>query len=362
MAAVWGYAEPLRILCAREFQVSIAESFHAELKAAIEAHDWLADAYDVGKDYLRGRNGTEFIFCGLRRNMSSIKSTANIDLCVIEEAEDVPEHAWIDLEPSIRAPKSEIWAIWNPRVDRSPVDQRFIKTQDDAALMAQMHYWDNPWFPEVLEQQRKRDRERMDASAYAHVWEGGYLENSEAQVLHGKVRVSEFEPGARWDGPYHGLDYGFANDPTAAVRCWVHDDSLWIEQECGGVGIELDDTPALITGAMPDAYKHVIRADNARPESTSYLKRHGLPRVESAAKWPGSIDDGIAHLRSYKEIVIHPRCTETIRETRLYSYKVDRQTGDILPKPVDLNNNYLDSLRYALSPLIRGHTYTLKNI
>jgi hypothetical protein len=60
-------------------------------------------------------------------------------------------------------------------------------------------------------------------------------------------------------------------------------------------------------------------------------------------KWKGSVEDGIAHLRSYREIVIHPRCRETINETRLYSYKVDRLTGDVLPDIVDANNHYMDA-------------------
>ncbi|MFM2069488.1 MAG: hypothetical protein RLZZ584_4397, partial [Pseudomonadota bacterium] len=84
MAAVWGYAERLRVLCTRDLQVSIKESFHAELKAAIESEPWLAAHYDVGVDYLRGANGTEFLFRGLRNNVSSVKSTAKIDLTIVE--------------------------------------------------------------------------------------------------------------------------------------------------------------------------------------------------------------------------------------------------------------------------------------
>lgn len=97
-----------------------------------------------------------------------------------------------------------------------------------------------------------------------------------------------------------------------------------------------------------------MRADSARPESTSYLRRHGLPNVTSVDKWTGSVEDGIAHLRGYAEIVIHPRCQETIRETRLWSYKVDRLTGDILPTVVDAHNHYMDALRYALAPIIKA--------
>jgi len=73
----------------------------------------------------------------------------------------------------------------------------------------------------------------------------------------------------------------------------------------------------------------------------------------SVDKWPGSVEDGVAHLRSYAEIIIHPRCTETIREARLWSYKVDRLSGDILPALVDANNHFMDAARYAISPMIK---------
>ena len=87
-----------------------------------------------------------------------------------------------------------------------------------------------------------------------------------------------------------------------------------------------------------------------------FRARNGLPRTVSVEKWPGSVEDGVAHMRSYAEIVIHPRCKETIRETRLYSYKVDRNTGDILRVVMDANNHYMDALRYALGPMIKARS------
>jgi phage terminase large subunit len=353
MAAIWGYAEPLRILATRELQISIKESFHAEVKNAIESLPWLAAHYEVGESYVRGRNGTEFLFRGLRHNISAIKSMAQIDLCIVEEAEDVPEASWRDLLPTIRTPRSEVWCVWNPRLDGSPVDQRFVKAPPPDALVVDMNYHDNPWFPAVLDAQRLHDQRTLDPATYAHIWEGAYLQNSDAQVLAGKVSVQEFVPGEGWDGPYHGMDYGFAQDPTTAVKCWVHQRKVYVEYEAGKIGLEIDQTADFIKRGIPGIENYTIRADSARPESTSYLHRHGLPRIESVHKWPNSVEDGVAHLRSYDQIIIHPRCKETIRETRLYSYKVDRLSGDILPEIVDSNNHYMDSLRYALSPLIR---------
>ncbi|MBC8718814.1 phage terminase large subunit [Ochrobactrum sp. Marseille-Q0166] len=354
MAAVWGYAEPLRVLCTREFQASIKESFHAELKAAIASEPWLEAHYDVGIDYLRGSNGTEFIFRGLRHGVSSIKSLAKIDLTIVEEAEDVPEVSWLALEATVfRQPRSELWPIWNPRLDGSPVDLRFRKNAPANAIVTEMNWNDNPFFPVGLETLRKREQERLDPNTYAHVWEGAYLENSNAQVFAGKYRIAEFELKTNWDGPYQGGDFGFAQDPTAAIRCWINDDVLYISHEAGRVGLELDDTSPFILRHISGFDQYATRWDNARPESISHLKRHGLPRSEPVDKWKGSVEDGIAFLRSFREIVVHPRCVETIKEMRLYSYKVDRLTGDVLPTLVDANNHYIDALRYAVSPMIK---------
>jgi len=353
MAAVWGYAEKLRILCTRELQVSIKESFWAEVKKAIATQPFLAAHYEVGESYIRGRNGTEFIFRGLRTNMSAIKSMADIDLAIVEEAEDVPEASWRELTPTIRSINSEIWVVWNPRASDSPVDKRFRKNASADTLLAECHYYDNPWFPPVLDAERRRDQQRLDPATYAHIWEGAYLEQSNAQILANKVRVAEFTPGEDWDGPYFGLDFGFAQDPTAAVKCWAHNDSIYIEYEAGKVGLELDATAAFLQAAIPGIERHTIRADSARPESISFLRRHGLPNITAVKKWSGSVEDGIAYLRGRQEIVIHPRCRETIQESRLYSYKTDRLTGDILPQIVDAHNHFWDSTRYALEPMMR---------
>jgi len=354
MAAIWGYVEPLRILATRELQVSIKESFHAELKSAIGQYPWLQDHYEIGVDYLRGKNGTEFIFKGLRHNTSAIKSLAKIDLTIVEEAEDVPEDSWLDLEATVfRQPRSEMWVIWNPRRENSPVDKRFRQKPPLQSAIVQMNHQDNPFFPPNLETLRKREQTRLDPATYAHIWEGAYLENSNAQIFAGKVVVDEFTPSPDWNGAYIGLDFGFAQDPTAAVKCWIHGDNIYVEHEAGKIGLEIDETASYITELIPDAGKYVIRADSARPESISYLKRNGLPKIEAVKKWAGSVEDGIAHLRSYKQIVIHPRCRELIKESRLYSYAVDRLTGDVLPKIVDEHNHYWDAVRYAITPLIK---------
>jgi phage terminase large subunit len=196
--------------------------------------------------------------------------------------------------------------------------------------------------------------ERLDPSLYAHIWDGQFWESSQAQVFSGKYLQREFEPAYNWDGPYFGLDFGFSQDPTAGVKCWAYNGDLYIEHELYAQHLEIDDTSQAMIDALPDVERHTVRGDNARPESISYLKRHGIRRIVSCKKGAGSVEDGIEFMRSFGKIIIHPRCKNTFNEFNLYSYKVDRYSGDILPKLVDSDNHAIDAIRYALEPIMKG--------
>ncbi len=172
MAAIRGYANPLRILCTRELQNSIKDSVHAEIKRAIYSEPWLEKFYDVGETYIRGRNGTEFLFKGLRLNYQEIKSTAGVGICWIEEASAVSDESWETLIPTIREPNSEIWVTWNPYEEMDPVHQRFIEKQPSALKIAEVNWRDNPWFPAVLEQERQDCKRDWPEEIYEHIWEG----------------------------------------------------------------------------------------------------------------------------------------------------------------------------------------------
>lgn len=348
------------ILCGREFMNSLEDSSMEEVKQAIRSVPWLDAYFDIGEKYIRTRNKrVSYVFAGLRHNVDSIKSKARILIAWVDEAENVSETAWQKLAPTVREAGSEIWVTWNPEIDGSPTDKRFRKHPPTDSKIVELNYADNPWFPAELEQERLDDRERLDDQTYAWIWEGAYRENSEAQILANKYRVSEFEPAKDWDGPYFGIDWGFSQDPTAGVKLWIHDRRLYIEHEAGKVGLENDDIAQYMIDRLPEIEHHTVRADSARPETISHVKQTGggkrasLPRIVGVEKWKGSVEDGIAHLRSYREIVIHPRCKSTINEARLYSYKVDRLTGDVLTDIVDAHNHYWDAIRYALQPLIK---------
>lgn len=341
-------------LCGREHLNSLEESSLEEIKAAIRSEPWLESYYEIGEKYVRTRNRRiSYVFAGLRHNVDSLKSKARIIGAWIDEAEPVAEASWMKLLPTIRDDDAELWISYNPESPDSATHRRWIDQRPDDCIVTEINWRDNPWFPAVLEKQRQNDL-RLRPDVYDHVWEGAFLTQTEAQVFHGKVAIETFEPAAGWDGPYQGIDFGFRPDPLAAIRCYVHEECVWIRSEAYAPGVEIDGTAGFITRNIKGFEQYVARADSAEPKTISYLSRSGLPRIEPVKKWPNSVEEGVRFLRGFKKIVIHPDCPNTARDFRLYSHKIDRLTGDILPDLIDANNHAPDAVRYALAPLIKG--------
>lgn len=350
----------LRILCAREFQKSIADSVHKLLQDQIELLQ-LPGWTVTQREIVHQGTGTIFLFEGLRYNVNRIKSLEGIDICWVEEAESVSKDSWEILIPTIRKPGSEIWISFNPNLEDDPTYQRFVAHKPPNAIVEHVGWEDNPWFPETLREE-KDYLYAIDPEAAEHVWGGYPRKTSEAQILHGKYVVEAFEPDDTWVGPLYGADFGFAEDPSVLVECWIKPNrknkksqgELYIRKEAWKVRLDIHKTIPLWYKVFGTYLRmRVIRADSARPETISYLKQHGLHRITSVFKWPGSIEDGIAYLRGFERIVIHPDCPHAKEEARLWSYKVDKQTQEVLPVVVDKHNHVFDGVRYALAPRIR---------
>jgi phage terminase large subunit len=177
-----------------------------------------------------------------------------------------------------------------------------------------------------------------------------YRALSEARIFR-HWRISEINPpeNAVW---FYGIDFGFANDPTAALRCcMIGDRTLYIDHEAYEVGVPMEATPALVA-KLPDVRKWPATGDSARPETIDYLRRNGIPRVRPARKGKGSVEDGISFLQGL-DMIVHPRCANLVRELGSYAYRIDKRTGEILPEPEDANNHLIDALRYATERLHR---------
>lgn len=346
------------ILCAREFMISLADSSMAEVKAAIASESWLRSNFEVGERYIRTRDGLpgriDFAFAGLRHNLDSIKSKAFIYVLWVDEAETVSRNAWEKSTKTVREDGSEIWVTWNPEKEDGETHQRFRVNPPPGAKIVELNWRDNPWFPSSLESERQHDLNR-DPDLYDWVWEGGFLRRSEARVFN-NWEAKEFETptDARF---YFGADWGFSVDPTVLVRCWIDGRTLYIDQEAYAVGCEIDKTPDLFK-QVAGSTEWPCRADSARPDTISYMQRHGFPRMVPAIKGKDSVKDGVEFLKSY-DIVAHPRCKHTIQELTRYSYKVDKDTDEVLPELADKENHVIDSLRYALEGVRRSATVAM---
>ena len=165
-----GAEQKHKILCAREIQKSIQDSVHSLLKEQIEEMG-LQNFYEIQKSTILGKNGTEFLFAGLRSNIANIKSIPNITRAWIEEAQSASASNIKTLALTVRAPNSEVWLSFNPELEDDPVYQEYVVTPPDDALVVKINYDDNPFFPEVLRKEMESDR-RKNYENYLHVWEG----------------------------------------------------------------------------------------------------------------------------------------------------------------------------------------------
>lgn len=380
-----------RWVCIREVQNSLGQSVKRLLEDKIKAHG-VEDQFVVTNTQIRTPGGGVIIFQGMQDHTSdSIKSLEGFHGAWVEEAQSLSDRSLTMLRPTIRLEQcrycfkdgpldilatkpckpgkehhldpSELWFTWNPSQASDPVD-RLLRSKDTppGAVVVAANWRDNPWFPDVLRAEMEWDR-RRDVEKYNHVWEGGYEQHSEARVFK-NWRIDNFEAP---EGTvfYWGADWGFSVDPSTLVRCYLVDRTLFIDREVYKVGVEIDHLPAffdsMVCGCEPprpcpnplhhaEARRWTITADSARPETISYLNRHGYPRVVGAKKGAGSVAEGVIFLQGF-DIVVHERCVQTVKELTNYKYKVDK-AGNVTPILADDHNHIIDPLRYATEELI----------
>ncbi len=216
-----GSKETLRVLCAREFQTSIRDSVHKLLSDQIYALK-LEAFYEITQNSIRGSNGTEFIFVGIKNNTNNIKSIEGVDICWVEEAQSVSSNSWNVLIPTIRKKDSEIWVSFNPELPTDDTWKRFVENPPEHSIVTKVNWSDNPYFPETLNLERLSLKQR-DMSAYNNVWEGGTRNTVDGAIFAKEMEITELE-GRIGNVPYdpskpcHAVfDLGWS-DNTA---CWI---------------------------------------------------------------------------------------------------------------------------------------------
>lgn len=351
-----GAQRPMRILCAREFQTSIKDSVHKLLCDQIQALGMLG-FYEITNAAIRGANGTEFAFIGLKNNIMNLKSFEGADICWVEEAQTVSKLSWNVLIPTIRKNGSEIWVSFNPELETDETYQRFVLNPPEDTVLCKINWNDNPWFPETLRLEKDALKAR-DIEAYNTVWEGICRQTVDGAIFAREMQMAELE-GRITRVPY---------DPIKPVHIvfdlgWSDATAWWVVQFVGMENrlIRYEETNQTTISeilAKIQTYGYMIDtiwlphdAENktlaANGRSIEEIVRSAGYKTRIIGKTP--IVDSINAARTIFRNCYFDRenCYQGLQCLRHYRYDVDPETKQFSRNP--LHDNYshgADAFRY----------------
>jgi len=356
---IQGAKSPLRILCAREFQNSITESVHHLLQAQSNELG-LGNFYQVQQSQITGVNGTEFVFAGIRNNISRIKSFEGIDRVWVEEAQTVSKTSWDTLIPTIRKNGSEIWLTFNPELDTDDTYKRFVLNPPDDAKVVKLNWSDNPWFPDVLAKERDQLKAR-DYDSYVNIWEGECRTSLEGAIYANELR------SAKEDGRIRNVPYDAAKlVHTFFDLGWADNTSIWFAQS---VGPELHLIDYYSNSLQPIQHYLQVMQGKGYIYGTDWLPHDAKAKslqtgrsVEEVMLSMGrkvsitpnlSIYDGIQAARTIfnRCYFDESKCAEGLQSLRHYRYDIDPESKQLSGRPLhDFHSHAADAFRYfALS-------------
>jgi len=339
-----GIEEPQNIVCGREFQNSIKESVHSMLAYLIEDMG-IKSEYDVLTTEIRGKNGTQFSFVGLNRNIDSIRSMHNIKKFWVEEAHRLSQRSIDILFPTVRAPDSQLYFTMNPELEEDPAYQYLVLNPPPNSVVVRANYYDNPFFPEVLRAEMEAMKEK-DYPKYLHIWEGQPLAAVVGAVFEQEMRAAQ-DQGRILHVPYDKskpvdvfYDLG-RGDKTA----------LWFVQQVGYefhllkyyeknrehfshyVKVAKETGYTLGTHYLPhDAEnEHIAAEKTIKRQAQDAFGGQNVRVVDRIPKKALAIDAarGIFD-RCYFDKV---NCADGLTCLRKYAYKVDEETGKVSREP-----------------------------
>jgi phage terminase large subunit len=347
---------PIRVLCAREYQTSIKDSVHKLLCDQIELMG-MYSIYEITQNSIKGTNGSEFAFIGLKNNVANVKSYEGIDIAWVEEAQTVSRLSWNTLIPTIRKEQSEIWVTFNPELETDETYQRFVVKPPDNALVQKINWSDNPWFPETLALEKDALKSR-DPSSYQTVWEGLCRQTVDGAIFANEMQLAEL------DGRITKVNY----DPTKPVHAifdlgWADSTAIWFLQF---IGMETrliryhEDNQKTIShylalmqtyGYMYDTLWLPHDAQNktlaSNGKSIEEIVRNAGHKTRIIERTP--IVDSINAARTIFRNCWFDRenCHDGLQCLRHYRYEVDPETGQFSRNPLhDQYSHGADAFRY----------------
>jgi phage terminase large subunit len=345
---ILGTKSPERILCTREFQNSISDSVHKLLSDQITELG-LNSFYQVLQTSIKGPNNTEFLFAGLRHNISNLKSYEGVTKVWVEEAQNTSKNSWKTLIPTIRREGSEIWASFNPELEEDETYQRFVINPPPNAKVLKVGWQDNPWFPDVLRQEMDYLKEK-DYDSYLNVWEGYCRQTLDGAVFADEIRATTIENRitrvpydaakpvhtfwdlGRRDGTaiwflqncgleYHFIDYHFETHKGLPHHLKILKDKSYM-YECHWLPHDAE-------------YEHLISETTIKKQVQEAFPNCSVQIVEGAGK-PGSITTGINAVRTVfnRCLFDKEKCSDGMMALRHWHYDKDEVSGKTSLTPV----------------------------
>lgn len=358
------FAKPERVLCTREVQKSIKQSVHQLLKDQIAALG-LNAFFQVLETEIRGLNGSAFYFSGLSdQTTDSIKSFEGCSLVWCEEAQTLSQRSWRILTPTIRKEGSEIWATYNPELETDETHQMAVIRPAAGTVSIELNYSDNPWFPRVLEDERRQAEETMKSDDYRHIWLGQckpavegaiYFDAMSASIAGGRIREVPHDGSLK---THVIVDLGW-NDATTIILAQKVASEIRIIHYIEGNqrtladysaelrNLRLDDQPMLWGDVwLPhDGFhvRHQTGKDDAavmRGLGWSVAPKEGLTLT--------SINNGINRAREiFPRVYFHKARTERLVEClKRYRWNISQKTGEAASPLHDEYSHGADAFRY----------------
>ena len=220
-------------VCIREAQRTLAQSSKRLIESKVAALG-LRHRFKIYSDKIATPGDGLIIFRGMQDHTAeSIKSLEGFRIAWIDEAQTLSAHSLSLLRPTIRADRSELWASWNPRRKSDAIDDFLRTRKPDGAIVIGANWRDNPWFPKVLDEERRLDL-KLYPDRYGHIWEGEYvrafegayfaplLNEAKAQGRIGKVAADPLLPLRAF------IDIGGAGATADAFTIWI---VQWVASE-----------------------------------------------------------------------------------------------------------------------------------
>ena len=304
---------------------------------------------------IRCITGSDLITSGLD-DVTKLKSVDGINRVVIEEAEELDEKDFRQLDLRLRGENKhghQITLLFNPVSELHWLKKVFFDVGMEDSFILKTTYKDNKHldapYIKVLENLEREDYQHFRVYALGEWgslgnlvftnWEKRDLKEEITQPDGTKIRLCD-----TFDNIYNGLDFGFSIDPTVYLR--VHLDTkkkeIFIFDEICEVEYHTDE---LAQDLKPIVKNELVNCDSAEPRTIAELRRHGINAV-AVKKGPDSVLFGINWIRSHK-VIIDAGCVNTIKEFSAYKWKEDKN-GNVIKKPIEINNHSIDTLRYAL--------------